>query len=111
MGLNLVTLPGLALFASVVRNGSLSRAALELVAEQVDVAIRIGHLPDSTLVARKLGELHWQLAASPHYLAQHGTPRTPAELALHDCLVYRNGPRAMNNWAFDGPDGPQSVMV
>jgi len=84
---------------------------VDLVAEQIDVAIRIGHLPDSTLVARKLGELSWQVAASPQYVAQHGAPRTPAELAKHTCLIYRNGARAMDHWAFNGPNGQQSILV
>jgi DNA-binding transcriptional LysR family regulator len=79
---------------------------VDLVAEQVDAAIRIGHLPDSSLIARRLGELNWQVAASPAYIALHGEPHTPADLAQHACLYYRNSSRAMNNWRFVcGEDG------
>ncbi len=77
---------------------------VDLIAEQVDVAIRIGHLPDSSLVARRLGELSWQLAASPDYLARHGAPKTPQDLANHACLYYRNRNQNMNTWRFANGD-------
>ncbi len=73
---------------------------VDLVAEQVDAAIRIGHLPDSSLIARRLGELNWQVTASPAYIALRGEPQVPADLAQHACLYYRNSSRAMNNWPF-----------
>ncbi|HOY21879.1 MAG TPA: LysR family transcriptional regulator [Cellvibrio sp.] len=73
---------------------------VDLVAEQVDAAIRIGHLPDSSLIARRLGELSWQVTASPAYIALSGEPQVPADLAQHACLYYRNSSRAMNNWPF-----------
>ena len=84
---------------------------VDLVSEQVDVAIRIGHLPDSSLIARRLGELTWQLCASPGYLAQHGEPKTPAELAQHACLFYRNSQQTSNNWRFITPTGIETVKV
>ncbi|STQ89161.1 LysR family transcriptional regulator [Iodobacter fluviatilis] len=84
---------------------------VDLTTEQVDIAIRVGHLPDSSLVARKLGELQWQLVASPGYLAEHGAPQTPADLAGHACLFYQNGLRAMNLWTFTGPKGEEQVRV
>lgn len=84
---------------------------VDLVAEQVDVAIRIGHLPDSSLVARRLGELAWQVSASPDYLARCGTPTQPQDLLHHACLYYRNSKRSMNNWRFIGPKGEESVTV
>jgi DNA-binding transcriptional LysR family regulator len=77
---------------------------VDLIAEQVDVAIRIGHLPDSSLVARRLGELSWQLAASPEYIARHGTPLTPQDLTNHACLYYRNRNQNMNSWRFANGD-------
>lgn len=73
---------------------------VDLVAEQVDAAIRIGHLSDSSLIARRLGELSWQVCASPSYLDTHGYPTTPADLSQHACLYYRNSQRAMNTWKF-----------
>jgi DNA-binding transcriptional LysR family regulator len=63
---------------------------IDLVEEGMDLALRIGHLKDSSLIARKLFEVHTVIAASPHYLKAHGEPRTPEDLRDHDCLVYSN---------------------
>jgi len=84
---------------------------VDLTTEQVDIAIRVGHLPDSSLVARKLGELQLQLVASPAYLAKHGTPQTPSDLTQHACLYYQNGSRAMNLWTFSGVLGEEQVRI
>lgn len=59
---------------------------VDLVATGVDLALHVGPVPASTLVARKLATSSWQLAAAPSYLARHGRPRTPADLAGHQCL-------------------------
>ncbi|CAB5517494.1 HTH-type transcriptional regulator DmlR [Achromobacter anxifer] len=56
-----------------------------------DVSIRLGELPDSSLVARRLGAVHASLYASPAYLAARGTPMSPAELQRHDCIGLRTG--------------------
>jgi DNA-binding transcriptional LysR family regulator len=56
--------------------------------EGVDVTVRIGALPDSSLIARRLAPARRVLAASPHYIARYGAPQTPQELATHRCLVY-----------------------
>lgn len=60
----------------------------DLVAERIDLAIRLGRLADSNLVARQLCPMVSLVCASPDYLAQHGHPETPAALADHDCLVF-----------------------
>lgn len=60
---------------------------VDLVAQGFDVAIRIGPLDDSSLVARPLAVNRRVTVASPEYLARHGTPKTPADLAKHDCVV------------------------
>lgn len=73
---------------------------VDLIAEHIDVAIRVAHLEDSTLVARKLCDNHRVLVAAPAYLAQRGTPQTPADLLQHDCLVYTNGARVFDEWGF-----------
>ena len=63
---------------------------VDLVAEGFDMAVRIGFLPDSTLVARKLMDVGVTVVASPDYLRRRGIPRTVADLRAHDCLLFRN---------------------
>ena len=63
---------------------------IDLIEEGADLAIRIGNLRDSSLIARKLFDAHTVVCASPHYLHTHGTPRTPEDLRDHACLVYTN---------------------
>jgi DNA-binding transcriptional LysR family regulator len=59
-----------------------------LIDEGIDVAVRIGELPDSSLLARKVGTVRRVLVASPDYLARRGTPKHPRELAEHDMLAF-----------------------
>jgi len=61
---------------------------VDLIEEGYDVAVRIGRLPDSTLVARRIGTIAVRLAASPGYLAAHGTPKEPEDLSRHNWLGY-----------------------
>lgn len=65
---------------------------IDLLEEGVDLALRIGHLQDSSLIARRLFDARTVVCAAPHYLKIHGTPKTPEELAGHDCLGYSNLP-------------------
>jgi DNA-binding transcriptional LysR family regulator len=62
---------------------------VDVIAEDVDVAIRSGELVDSQLVARRLGPFQFVLVASPAYLSHHGVPQAPADLARHACLRYK----------------------
>jgi LysR family transcriptional regulator, regulator for bpeEF and oprC len=66
----------------------ISDHALNLVADHIDVALRVGRLVDSSLVARNIGVARRMLVASPAYLIRAGTPKTPADLAGHNCLGY-----------------------
>ena len=63
---------------------------VDLVGERIDPAIRIGSLADSSLVARKLAEMDGWIVAGPAYLATHGTPTHPRDLAEHSNLIYRH---------------------
>ncbi len=65
---------------------------VDLVAEGMDLALRIGRLRDSTLIARKLFDVRFVTCASPDYLAEHGVPETPDDLTQHRVLVYTNVP-------------------
>jgi DNA-binding transcriptional LysR family regulator len=62
---------------------------VSLVDEHIDVALRIGHLEDSSLVATRLGSVHRVICASPGYLARHGVPRVPEDLAQHDGVSFQ----------------------
>ena len=88
----------------------LSDPYVDLVREGFDLAIRIGTLEDSSLVARRITADRRVVCASPEYLARHGEPRTPAELAAHECLllVGRNGLNDL--WRFTGPDGQETAV-
>ena len=83
---------------------------VDLVEEGVDVAIRIGELEDSSLIARKLAPNRRLVCASPAYIEKHGAPEKPSDLAQHNCLVYTYRAQR-NDWHFDGPDGPETVTV
>jgi len=72
--------------------------------EACDVSIRFGGLPDSSLVARRLGALHARLYASPDYLASRGAPDTPADLAGHDCIGLRTGGGQSEPWRLQRRD-------
>src|SRR3970282_1791632 len=88
---------------------SLSDRTVNLLDEGFDLAIRIAELEYSSLAARKLASNRRVVCASPAYLAQHGTPRTPEELVRHNCLT---APDLVATWAYKGPDGkPGSVRV
>ena len=63
---------------------------IDLVEENFDLALRIGHLSDSSLIARRLFDVRAVVCASPHYLNVHGTPASPQDLRDHQCLVYSN---------------------
>ena len=88
---------------------SLSDRTVNLVEEGFDVAIRIAELEDSSLAARKLAPNRRVVCASPDYLRRHGTPRTPDDLAAHNCLTSTD---FTMSWDYKGPDGtPASVRV
>src|SRR5262245_3342235 len=72
---------------------------VHLIDEGVDAAVRIGHLPDSALVATRVGEIHRIACASPDYLARHRTPRAPADLRDHDVVAF-TGLTATPQWTF-----------
>lgn len=65
-----------------------SSRVLDMVHEGFDLAIRVGALPDSRLAARRLGELHYGLYASPDYLARHGRPEAPEALRTHHLIAF-----------------------
>lgn len=84
---------------------------VNLVEHGVDVAIRMGRLPDSSLGSRYLGMNPWVVVASPDYLREHGRPRTPDELRQHQALIYSTV-QGDARWQFThGEGGAVSVPV
>ncbi len=81
-----------------------------LVEEGIDVALRIGPLADSTLMARKLGEFRRVVCAAPGYLREHGRPHAPEDLAHHRCLVVSDFVDR-DEWRLTGPAGDVKVRV
>jgi len=82
----------------------------ELIGDQVDIAVVVGRLPDSSLVTRRLGEATNRLYASPAYVARRGMPRTFADLAKHDAIVAR-AIAGEARWEMAGPKGLEHVDV
>jgi DNA-binding transcriptional LysR family regulator len=69
---------------------------VDLVEERFDLGVRAGVLADSTLVAKSLGVARWFLVATPAYLKKRGSPKSPDDLAAHDCLVFGSGASSTN---------------
>jgi DNA-binding transcriptional LysR family regulator len=90
---------------------ALSDRYVDLVKEGLDAALRIGHLPDSSLVAQRVGEQSLVVCGAPGYLAARGTPRTPADLDGHACLAFRvPSTGRLRPWQFHG-DGREWTFV
>jgi DNA-binding transcriptional LysR family regulator len=89
---------------------TLSDRVVDLVEEGFDVAVRIGQLPASSLISRKLGSTRMVLCASPEYLERRGVPGHPEDLLEHDIISYSLFSSG-ENWNFRGPEGEVSVRV
>lgn len=83
---------------------------VDLVEEGYDLAIRIGRLADSTLVARRIATTRLVIAAAPSYLERAGTPLVPQDLGKHECLLYSYTSQR-EQWTLDGQAGEESVRV
>lgn len=99
----------LALHPAVRVSVDLNDQKVDLVSTGMDLAIRIGALDDSSLVARRLTTNRRVLCASPDYLRVHGTPKTPAELALHECVLLVGSQGRQDVWRLQ--DGDREVAV
>lgn len=80
----------------------LSDRNLDLVDDHVDLAVRIGALPDSTMVATRIGSMRTVVCASPSLLVRHGVPKTPADLAKIPCVSFTT-PSRLATWTFQKP--------
>jgi DNA-binding transcriptional LysR family regulator len=82
----------------------------DLVAERLDVALRFGQSPDTSLVSRALATLASAPVAAPAYLERYGAPEHPSDLLRHTCIIHDMGPDS-THWAFAGPDGAVEVEI
>lgn len=88
----------------------MSDRMVDMVEEGFDLALRVGALQDSSLIARRVGLGKMVVCASPAYLARRGTPQKPADLAGHNCLSYVNS-FSDNRWHFSGAAGAEAIEV
>jgi DNA-binding transcriptional LysR family regulator len=88
----------------------LSDRMIDLVEDGIDAAIRVGPLPDSTMMSRALSPYTGVVCAAPAYLEKHGTPQHPHDLAHHECLRYPDWTERQR-WTFLGPEGEIEVEV
>jgi len=98
------------LFPELTIDVVLTNRFVDLVDEGIDLAIRLGALADSRLIARRLCANRRILIASPNYLKNHGTPKTPADLRKHECLIFT----ALSNarvWRLVSKSGSVAVPV
>jgi DNA-binding transcriptional LysR family regulator len=100
----------LATYSDVAVDLTLNDRHIDLIEDGFDMAVRIGQLPDSSLIARRLAPVRLVLCASPAYVARTGAPRRPQDLVDHNCLVYTYS-STRDEWRFTGPDGPDVVRV
>lgn len=83
---------------------------VDLIEEGLDLAVRIGSLPESGLIAKKLASDRIAICGAPDYFKRHGVPQKPADLAHHNCLTYSYAANG-DDWKLTGPDGTYSVKV
>lgn len=101
----------LALYPEIDVDIVMNDRRVDLMDEGFDLAIRLGRLADSSLVARKLGVMQRHIVGSPAYFAERGMPKVPADLRHHDCLCYSNAD-TVDEWRFFEADGrPIAVEV
>ena len=98
------------LYPGISMDIDLSPRHSDLVAEHVDVAIRLGEVVGDQLVVRRLGTIERFLFAAPGYLALHGTPQQPADLVNHDCITIGSAQKA-SNWRLQREGNATEVQV
>lgn len=83
---------------------------VDLIEENIDVALRLGNLADSTMTARKIGQARRGVMGTPAYFARHGVPATPADLARHRAVIYAQGGGGAV-WTFRKGDATETVTL
>lgn len=88
----------------------LTGQTVDLISENVDIAIKLGVLKDTSLVARKLGESERVICANPEYIKMHGTPLKPKDLLAHNCLRLSTN-EVFNRWEFHTNGEEEAIEV
>jgi LysR family transcriptional regulator, regulator for bpeEF and oprC len=84
---------------------------VDLIEEGIDVSVRFGELPDSTLIVRRLTQTQFRIVGAPSYLTKHGRPRKPEDLAKHNCLALTvRDTRLARDWRL-ARDGVESAVT
>lgn len=91
-------------YPDVELNVSLDDRFVDIAAENFDLALRIGSLNDTSMIARKLASCPFALCASESYLSANGTPKTPDDLSKHSVLAYTRN-NGLHEWRYKDPDG------
>ncbi|MEH6471140.1 MAG: substrate binding domain-containing protein [Halopseudomonas sp.] len=81
-----------------------------MIDEGVDLAVRVGVLPDSGLIARQIGQLNIYIVASPDYIARYGEPQTPKDLAAHRCILDSSISQT-GRWRYQAETGVRHISV
>jgi DNA-binding transcriptional LysR family regulator len=90
---------------------NLSDRVVDLAGEGYDCAVRVGDLPDSSLVSVRMADNRRLCVATPEYLARHGTPQHPNDLARFDCLTLSSDASQVRGWAFTVPKGEGREVI
>jgi DNA-binding transcriptional LysR family regulator len=99
------------LHADVTISLNLSDRVVDIAGEGYDCAVRVGDMPDSSLVSVRMADNRRLCVATPKYLKQHGTPQTPQDLARFDCLGLSSDASQTRGWAFQVPKGDKSELI
>ncbi|MEC4721749.1 LysR family transcriptional regulator [Noviherbaspirillum sp. CPCC 100848] len=100
----------LSLYPEINIRLTLADRVVHLMEERVDVAVRIGVLPDSALIASRVGTIRRVVCASPTYLSTHGIPRHPNDVMQHQCITFEGLSSAVS-WTFSSGQSPIAVPV
>ena len=99
------------LHADVTMSLNLSDRVVDLAGEGFDCAVRVGDMPDSSLVSVRMADNRRLCVATPRYLQTHGTPKHPSELAKFDCLTLSSDASQTRGWAFRVPRNAQGQQL
>ena len=83
----------------------------DLIEENIDIDIRVGNVTEPHLIAHRIVKSKRILCASPEYVGKHGKPTSVAELAQHECLLFRGRDQGFGIWRLDGPNGHETIKV